>query len=82
MSYCEVITMPGGGRAIVRMSGPAPALCDVCKRHRHTKLCDATIGRGTCAKKLCDLCNMPNGELDFCPDHKDEMVQIGLWDKP
>lgn len=71
MSYCEVISLPGGGTAIVRLTGKAPALCEVCKRHRHTKLCDALVGRKTCDKKMCDACTVTSGQHDFCPDHKE-----------
>lgn len=80
MAYCEVVDMPGGGTAIVRMGGKAPALCDVCKRLRHTKLCDAItlsgIGTqfrsaGTCNRKLCATCALTVGKQDFCPDHRD-----------
>jgi hypothetical protein len=79
MAYCVSVPVPGGGTAIVRMSGKPPAPCAFCNRP-HTKLCDAAVTResllkghehGTCDARLCDKCAISSGNYDFCPIHKD-----------
>jgi len=70
MAYCEVVKIPGGGTALVRLSDNRTANCEVCHVKRHTKLCDALVGRKTCDVKLCDTCATTSGKCDFCPTHK------------
>ena len=69
---CDVISMPGGGHAIIRRS--ARPRCAFCGTREHTKLCDHSdptrISR-TCDARMCDLCATRIGSnLDVCPDHK------------
>ena len=73
MAYCEVWDMGDGTVAHVRLSGRPPALCEVCRNNRHTKLCDFPTGRKrTCDKKLCGQCAHHSApDLDYCPEHKD-----------
>lgn len=74
---CEVIDIPGGGRAIIKRSR-RPA-CQFCKQREHTKLCDFKIKVGdvghsrTCDAKMCDRCATNVGrDLDYCPTHQKE----------
>jgi hypothetical protein len=75
---CEVIDIPGGGQAIIRRS--RRPVCQFCKQREHTKLCDYKITVGsvgcsrTCDAKMCDQCAKNVGvDLDYCPDHKEEV---------
>lgn len=77
---CDVIDLPGGGRAIIRRSR-RPS-CQFCTRE-HTKLCDAKIAVGsvghtrTCDAKMCDLHARRVGpDLDYCPNHLNQYATI------
>ena len=73
---CEVIDIPGGGRAIIRRSRRPN--CQFCKQREYTKLCDYRLSVGsvghsrTCDAKMCDRCATNVGrDLDYCPNHKE-----------
>lgn len=85
MAYCDVIEMPGGGKAFIRMSGRAPELCPFCSKRRHTALCDFPVGGGkTCDLPICDQCRTHIGkDTDYCPRHKDAPgAQANLFSGP
>lgn len=66
-------------------------LCEVCKRRKHTKLCDFATFAGivstadfrpltqTCDNKICDKCAVGLwADCDICPDHAKELKKILL----
>jgi hypothetical protein len=70
---CHVVSLPGGGHAIVRTSGQfRRRKCSVCERMTERGwLCDGSIGQGkTCDAFLCADCTTrgPN-DTDYCPLH-------------
>lgn len=66
---CEVVILPGGGRAIV--CGPGRPRC-ACGRPARL-LCDWKVpGRrsGPCDRPICERCTTsPAPEKDLCPEH-------------
>ena len=76
MAYCVTMRMPGGGTAILRMSGKRPPDCHWCA-NLSTKLCDYSIShpaqvthRKTCDAPMCDAHAKSVGKnLDYCPEH-------------
>lgn len=68
---CDIINMPGGGRAFVRYSGRRWPRCK-CGAVA-TLLCDFELpGKGgrTCDAKLCARCtSSPAPEIDLCAEH-------------
>lgn len=78
MPYCKTIEIPGGGHAIVRMSGKRPPDCRWCKQ-MSTKLCDYDISpsgqvthRKTCDSPMCDAhAKSVGADRDYCPDHSE-----------
>ena len=69
MAYCVHMTLPGGGTAIVRMSGKRPEPCRCGKPA--TKLCDYPMGgRKTCDRPMCaDCIGRTDGDKDYCRTH-------------
>jgi hypothetical protein len=69
---CEIVTLPGGGRAIVRYSGRRLPRCEMpgCRRPAERQ-CDYPIAAGkTCDRYLCrDHAVRQGRNRDFCPDH-------------
>lgn len=76
MAYCVEMTIPGGRKALVRMSGKRPPNCKWCDR-LSTKLCDFDIShpsqvthRRTCDAPMCDTHATSVGvNRDYCPIH-------------
>lgn len=76
MAYCVEVELPGGGRALVRMSGKRPENCRWCNKP-HTKLCDFVVShpsqithKRTCDAPMCDDHATHVGpDLDHCPVH-------------
>ncbi len=70
---CNVVSLPGGGRAIVCSSGRRK-LCGCGKTS--TRLCDWKVPSrrsGTCDAPLCEACShVPATEKDLCPIHAAE----------
>tara|TARA_B100000378_G_scaffold56148_1_gene41462 strand:- start:936 stop:1211 length:276 start_codon:yes stop_codon:yes gene_type:complete len=68
---CDVVTLPGGGRAIICSGrGRSKARC-ACGRPG-TLLCDWKMGeaRKTCDAPICALCaTSPAPDKDLCPAH-------------
>lgn len=62
---CDVIDIPGGGRAIVCSRGRRAKRkpCATCK-----ELCDLLCDGHGCDKPLCPSCAVsPSRDIDFCP---------------
>lgn len=76
MAYCTKVAMPGGGVALVRMSGKRPPACRWCGK-QSTKLCDFVVShpsqvthKRTCDAPMCDEHASHIGpNVDYCPDH-------------
>ena len=52
------------------------SLCDVCGGEA-TKLCDGPGKKGkTCDAKICDDCALNMGEVDYCPDHYPQSLNV------
>lgn len=66
---CEHVDLGDGSFAIVCGGRSRPALCQFCKRNKHTKLCDGDVGGGkTCDAQMCDVCATHIGtDRDLCP---------------
>jgi hypothetical protein len=71
---CKTIDLGGGAFAIACTRGKRRALCQVCRRNPHEKLCDQPLtgvkAGKTCDLKLCRGCAVHAGtDLDLCPAH-------------
>ncbi len=68
---CHIVDLPGGGHAVVTVRGNRQ-LCQACRENTSTLLCDfpdSSHKTGTCSRRLCRLCAVRRGALDFCPHH-------------
>lgn len=76
MAYCVQMALPGGGVAIVRLSGKRPQPCQWCAT-LSTKLCDFVVSspqqithKRTCDAPMCAQHAKSVGhDLDYCPEH-------------
>lgn len=77
---CEWVKV-GDTWAIVRFGGKRKNFCEFCHERAASKLCDATLHNGeTCDAAMCDVCATKGGkDIDYCPDHKYEAKQGGLF---
>lgn len=73
---CNVVTLPDGTRAIVKMAKRRLPLCGFCRQRPADKLCDFKVPVGdvghtrTCDTPMCYRCATPVGrDLDYCPSH-------------
>lgn len=71
---CEIVRLPDGMVAFVKMARRKPKPCSICKEPS-SRLCDFVVDRthsavGTCDKPLCTRCAVSVGRnVDHCPDH-------------
>jgi hypothetical protein len=74
---CSIVSLPGGGHAIVKTAKRRLPTCRFCRLRPADKLCDYRIKVGdightrTCDAAMCSICATPVGpDLDYCPNHK------------
>lgn len=70
---CNIVDIPGGGRAIVCTRARRTKPCDICHRPGG-KLCDyplrGTKAGKTCDRSLCAKCAVHRApDTDYCPTH-------------
>ena len=74
MPHDELITLPDGSRAFVRLSGRRPSRqpCALCQSPGATLQCDYPVApRRTCDRHLCRGCAIPKGpNRDYCRTHE------------
>lgn len=67
---CRVVTLPGGGRAIVCGPTPRSKRCACGSGLMATQLCDWKVEGGTCDAPICKACtHVPAPDKDLCPIH-------------
>ncbi len=74
---CEIVRLPGGATAIVRLAPTRRKKCSVCQRSlSNWKLCDFETGAtragkpATCDAVLCKACAVHSEpDTDHCPRH-------------
>jgi hypothetical protein len=79
---CDVVDLPGGGRAIVCGGGRRTPKCSFCKERPGSKQCDYPIngskgGGNTCDAHICTECALHlEPDNDYCPMHKEKVYQV------
>lgn len=90
---CEFVKLDGMEGFAVLCGGKRRSFCQFCQKRPATKLCDFVVGkqakieRGmqrrvdkTCDASMCAVCATDVGKnLDYCPKHKAEAKQGGLF---